>query len=316
MYAVQETQPGPVWADVYCHREAGYREWFLREGDAARPPYLAGCSQAVWCGDAPLLVRNYDYHPLLWDGVQLASEWSGKRIVGMIDSLWGMLDGMNDDGLAVSLSFGGRQVVGEGFGMPLILCYVLETWSDVPEGVAALLRIPSHMSYNVTLLDRLGNCQTVFVAPDRQPAVTNRLLATNHQRVVAWEAFAHATASLDRERYLRARLSDPNESAERFVDRFLEAPLHQTAFARGWGTLYTSVYRPQSLEITLRWTGYSLKQSIHQFQDAAVALSAASLAENRQHYEPHRHQPHDRRDDRDVSRTFGTGTAHRDQRRA
>ena len=99
-----------------------------------------------------------------WDAVQLATNWTGRRVIGMSDSLWGLLDGMNDDGLAVSLAFGGRKVVGVGFGMPLILRYVLETCCTVDEGVAALLRIPSHMSYNVTLVDAQGAYQTVYVA--------------------------------------------------------------------------------------------------------------------------------------------------------
>jgi predicted choloylglycine hydrolase len=316
LYAVAEDAPGPRWGAIYRHLEPGYRKWFLREGDAARPsyavairalrhhmpelvptyerlvelagggdgvarmlslwcptPYLTGCSQAVWRGDPPILVRNYDYHPGLWDAVQLSSAWTGRRVIGMLDSLWGVIDGINEDGLAVSLSFGGRQVVGEGFGMPLILRYVLETCSTVVDGVAALVRIPSHMSYNVTLLDAAGAHRTVFIAPDRPSAVTHRSLATNHQRVVEWEAFAHATASLDRERFLRARLAEPNEGAERFVARFLEAPLHQSAFGLGWGTLYTAVYEPRTRSTGLHWAGFSFAQSIDNFQETAVSLS-------------------------------------------
>ncbi len=81
-----------------------------------------------------MLVRNYDYHPALWDGVLLSSSWTGRRVIAMLDSLWGVLDGINEDGLAVSLAFGGRQVVGEGFGMPLILRYVLETCAQRGRG--------------------------------------------------------------------------------------------------------------------------------------------------------------------------------------
>ena len=238
-------------------------------------PYLTGCSQAVWGTTPSLLVRNYDYHPALWDGVLLSSAWTGRRVVAMLDSLWGVLDGINEDGLAVSLAFGGRPVVGEGFGMPLILRYVLETCRDVKSAVAALVRIPSHMSYNVTLLDARGGHRTVFVAPDRPPAVTHRRLATNHQRVVEWEAFADATASVDRERYLRARLDDPAEGAHRFVQRFLEPPLHQQRFHHGWGTLYTAVYEPRTTSVALHWAGASLHQSIGHFDEAAVALSFA-----------------------------------------
>jgi predicted choloylglycine hydrolase len=165
--------------------------------------------------------------------------------------------------------------------MPLILRYALETCGTVEEAVAVLLRVPTHMSYNVTLLDAQGEHRTVFLAPDRAPAVTRRPLATNHQRVVEWEAFAHATASVDRERFLRARLEDSNESAARFVGRFLEPPLHIGNFLHGWGTLYTTVYEPQTASMALYWTGGSLRQSIGQFQESAVTLSFDAVQRER-----------------------------------
>ena len=43
----------------------------------------------------------------------------------MSDCLWGLLDGINDAGLAVSLAFGGR-ATREGFGIPLVVRYLLE----------------------------------------------------------------------------------------------------------------------------------------------------------------------------------------------
>jgi hypothetical protein len=113
----------------------------------------------------------------------------------------------------------------------------------------------------------------VYVAPDRPPFVAHRAFATNHQRHIDWEAFAEATASVDREQHLIARLDDATESASRFVQRFLEPPLYQSSFARGWGTLYTAVYEPASRRTALHWAGLSLQQSIDSFQEGAVTLS-------------------------------------------
>jgi predicted choloylglycine hydrolase len=45
-----------------------------------RPPaYLTGCSQAVWLGDDPLLVRNYDYAPALARGRSCAATGTAGR---------------------------------------------------------------------------------------------------------------------------------------------------------------------------------------------------------------------------------------------
>src|SRR6056297_804853 len=87
------------------------------------PRYLAGSSQAVWSGDAPLLVRHYDYDSRAFDAVVLHTRWLGRAVMGTSVGLFGLVDGMNDAGLVVSLTFGGRREVGDGFGVPLILRY-------------------------------------------------------------------------------------------------------------------------------------------------------------------------------------------------
>ena len=123
-----------------------------------RPPaYLTGCSQVVWPGEEPMLVRNYDYSPALCEGLILLSRWNGRAVLAMVDCLWGVLDGINDAGLAVSLTFGGRKVVGDGFGIPIVLRYILE-FCDTAEqaGEVHASRVPVHMSYNVTAVDRRG----------------------------------------------------------------------------------------------------------------------------------------------------------------
>lgn len=165
-----------------------------------RPPrYLAGCSQAVWQGGEPLLVRNYDYDPQAFDAVLLKTGWLGRGVIGVSDGLFGLIDGMNDAGLAISLTFGGRREVGEGFGVPLILRYILQTCRSVPEAEAVLRRMPCHMSYNVTVLDSSRRFITVYLAPDRKPVVTRSPVATNHQERVEWSSHARFTATVERE---------------------------------------------------------------------------------------------------------------------
>jgi len=116
----------------------------------------------------------------------------------MLDCLWGLLDGINDAGLAVSLTFGGRPQVGEGFGIPLVIRYVLQTCGTTEEAMRALRRIPVHMSYNVTAMDRDGQRATVYLAPDRPAHVTSLAVATNHQGTVEWAPYAAAIRTVER----------------------------------------------------------------------------------------------------------------------
>jgi len=217
------------------------------------PAYLSACSQAVWQGSPPLLVRNYDYHASAFDAVLLRSRWLGRRVLGMSDCITGLLDGINDSGLAVTLTFGGRRVVGVGFGVPLILRYVLETCSTVREAALVLARIPCHMAYNVTLLDAAGDWATVYLGPDRKAYVSKAVVATNHQERVEWATHALATASVEREQFLLNELARGRPTKEAFVSAFLRPPVYSLAFDRGFGTLYTSVYSPAERNLQLLW---------------------------------------------------------------
>jgi predicted choloylglycine hydrolase len=231
------------------------------------PPYLAGCSQAVWPGAEPVMVRNYDYAPSAFDAVLLRTQWRGRAVMGISDGLWGLVDGVNDAGLALSLTFGGRRVAGDGFGVPLILRYVLQTCRTAEEAGAVLARIPCHMSYNVTALDRKRHFVTAYLAPDRPAVLTHAAVATNHQERVEWAGHARFTATVERERYLLQRLTLHREPKDRFVAAFLRPPLYSTAFAHGFGTLYTAVYEPRARAMRLCWPGAVWPQRLAAFEE-------------------------------------------------
>ncbi len=234
------------------------------------PPYIAGCSQAVWVDpagrDEPVLLRNYDFAPALLEGNWLATRWLGPRVAAMGDCLWGALDGVNEGGLAASLSFGGRTVAGTGFGIPLVLRYLLEVAQTTAQAVAILQRVPVHMAYNVTLLDRTGDWATVFVGPDRPVEVTRHKAVTNFQREVEWPEHARATRAAERLAALQQRI-DQAGPAQQAIDALLAEPLYQTSWARGYGTLYSAVYRPLSGRAELRWPGDTWAQSLQVFEE-------------------------------------------------
>ncbi|MCP4327608.1 MAG: hypothetical protein GY791_04120 [Alphaproteobacteria bacterium] len=239
------------------------------------PGYIAGCSQVVWPGDEPVLIRNYDYAPGATDGVILHSSWNGMRAIAMVDSLIGALDGVNEAGLAVSLTFGGRRVRGDGFGVPIIVRYLLEFCETTAEAAEVLARVPSFMAHNVTVVDRGGKFVTAFLSPDRPAVVRQIPIATNHQGEVEWHNHARATATLERENFLSFRLSDPAMTAPRLADAFLRPPLYTRAYAQGYGTIYTAVYYPRRGLAEYRWPGVTWRLSFDDFKDASHDITFA-----------------------------------------
>ncbi len=220
------------------------------------PRYLVHCSQAVLAdSDGPVLVRNYDLDPALCEGRLLRSAWLGRAVVGMVEGLAGLADGMNDAGLVISLAFGGRPALGRGFGVPLIVRYLLQVCADVPDAVEALRGLPCHMAYNLTLVDRFGRHATVLMAPDRPAIVQDVPFATNHQIGVEWPRHARLSQTLERSEFLERTLATPGLDGSTLESRFLAPPLHRRRYALGFGTVYTAVYRPVTGTVQLAWPG-------------------------------------------------------------
>jgi predicted choloylglycine hydrolase len=219
------------------------------------PRFLPGCSQLALAGDSPVLVRNYDYRPDLCERVIFSSAFTGRRVIGSSDCLWGLLDGMNDAGLVISLAFGGRRDVASGFGIPLVVRYVLEVAETVADAVATLARVPVNMAYNLTILDRNGETASVFVAPGAEPEVFAACPATNHRGKVPDDPdHAKRFRSVERQQALFGLLAR-RPASDSVISAFLQPPLYNTAYTEGFGTLYTAAYRPDDGVVDYVWPG-------------------------------------------------------------
>jgi predicted choloylglycine hydrolase len=201
----------------------------------------------------------------------------------MSDCIWGLLDGVNDAGLSMSLAFGGRRDTAPGFAMPLVVRYLLELCETTEDAVAVLGRLPVQASYNLTIADRAGHAVTAHVAPDRPLELGRSVVATNHQGEVEWPEHAEAVRSEERERHML----DLMAAGELAADRFLEPPLYNTQYDDGFGTLYTAVYHPAEAAVEYRWPGETWRQSCDAFEEGirAVRLPSWKSASDSSHEE-------------------------------
>jgi predicted choloylglycine hydrolase len=268
-----------------------YRRWYLSEGESARPSYVVAANKlrahmpelattydelvdavgggdlearflshwnppplfTAWTRDQHLLLRTYDYPPLLCDTTVLASSFGGTRVVAMSDCLWGAVDGVNEHGLSVAIAFGGRQAVGEGFGIGLVVRYLLQVAHDVPQALEVLDRVPVQLAYNVALVDAHGGAAIAQVGPGRGTTVAPGLTAGNRQGRTEWPEHTAFCATVEREAALAAAVADPTTTAATLVQDFLRAPVHRDPATTTWGTVYTAAYDSDARTLDLLW---------------------------------------------------------------
>jgi predicted choloylglycine hydrolase len=247
------------------------------------PPLFGTCSLAAWTKDEHALIHNYDYSPLLCDTTVLGSRWHGTPVAAMSDCGWGATDGMNAHGLAAAIAFGGRPVVGEGFGIGLVVRYLLEVAHDVPSALAILSRVPVRLAYNVALVDRAGHAAIAQVSPDRPLAVSDAVTAGNRQGATEWPEHSAFCATVEREEALALAVAEPGMTAAGLVGRFLAPPIYRHPAATLWGTVYTAAYYCDSGCLQLSWPDDSWTLSVEEFREGVrnrrtlVAVPAGPL---------------------------------------
>lgn len=234
------------------------------------PTYLGGCSlAAVADADEVRLVRNYDLSPELNEGLLLRSEWTGRPVMGMVEFLWGLSDGVNGAGLSVALAYGGRSETANGFGITTIVRYVLETCDTVEQAIAALRRVPSHMAYNLVLADASGHTASVEISPGGGVKLMPRAIATNHQSGPAEAERLAFTRSHERLAHLGAISAGPQE----LNHQFLSDPLIQDRYAEGFGTLFTAEYDPMRRTLGLTMGGNRWDQTMAAFEEGQRVIN-------------------------------------------
>lgn len=227
------------------------------------PPLVSACSMAMPLSPSPSLVRNYDYPALLSDALALRTRFSGRAVIGMSDCTLGLMDGVNDAGVAIALAFGGRREVGEGFGIGLVVRYLLQVATSTAQAIAIVEHLPVQMSYNLAIVDAAGDYRVAMVGPDRPAETLAVASAANRQGYTAWPEHAAYCNTVEREEHLSALMAMPGIDTASVVDQFLQAPLHRPLTESTWGTLYTTVYDCARGQMTLAWPDERWEMSVH-----------------------------------------------------
>jgi predicted choloylglycine hydrolase len=227
---------------------------------ADTPAIIGSCSQAVAGG---VLVRNYEYSPAKFEATIWKSALTGRGVIGVTAGLWGLLDGINDAGLAASIAFGGQRRHGPGFAIPLIVRYLLEVCETVGDVEEQLPTLPPTEAYNLTVADRAGRAASFFLTPGEPPRRAPDIAVTNHQETVTWPDHAEFTCTVERQHVLSKLVrAAPRDEV---VAAMLQPPLFRTDYASMFGTLYTAAYQPADGVAEYHWPGQSWRQSFRNF---------------------------------------------------
>lgn len=239
------------------------------------PTFYSGCSQLIYKKEQTALIRNYDFPAFLCEGTIMQSQWLDKKVIATADCVWGALDGINDAGLSISINYGGRLVEGKGFGITIVVRYVLETCSNVEEAIEVFKRVPVHLDYNIALVDKTGNHSTIFIAPDREVCVSNATTSTNHQGPIEPGKPVFLEDSTTRLDALNRIAAQQETTLQETVAPFLYPPLYRPHDAHSSGTLYTVVYLPAEGQVSYLWPHKSLNLSFDLFPEQTLDIHYA-----------------------------------------
>jgi len=136
-----------------------------------------------------------------------------------------------------------------------------KNWISEPE----LLDLKNHRRavYGFVSRRKLDSMLALFDFPNPNSSSEQRV-STNHQHGVEWARHAQTTRSVEREAALQRAVA-AGRDAEAVLGSFLRPPVYQTSYGRGYGTLYTALYRPQEASAELIWPTVRWHQSCESF---------------------------------------------------
>lgn len=226
----------------------------------------------------PLLARNYEFHPEAEDFNLVRTSVTGKYThLGTSVLLFGRDDGMNECGLAVTMSSCGfpvgaieymRKPKIHGLQFWAVIRSVLEHCRDVEDALAFLKEMPIAYNLNMMLMDKSGNAALVETLDGRtavkRPLADSGedyLCATNHpvvSELIPYEpqAMRH---SLVRHEWIRRKMDKKEKIGVEDLKQMLHSEYPDGLcchyFQDYFGTTKSMVFSPVHGTISLSWGG-------------------------------------------------------------
>lgn len=216
-----------------------------------------GCSQFFLNG---YLARNYDDAPGAVEGEFAVSTPTGSfKSFGSTIGYLERLDGINEKGVAVSLTFGaGHPPIQHGIGSAMFTRIVLDKAGSVEEAIELFEKAPYVTPNNVMIADSSGNAVVIEASAGqyhiRKPEegifiCANSYLAPEmrkHQRINNKTTKWREQAMLRKEPNLANRAELMNFLTTDFPDGLFEP-----YYSVGLGTLWSVIYHPKTLGVHL-----------------------------------------------------------------
>ncbi|MUK90534.1 linear amide C-N hydrolase [Ornithinibacillus sp. L9] len=246
--AIRTFAPG-IWDEIEGLADA--LQW--RMHDAIREfggYYLeygrSGCS--IFTG-MDYMIRNYDNHPLSYEGRYMLYQPSdqGYAMIGPSMQITGRIDGMNEKGLAMGYNFVNRKKSGSGFICNMIGRLVLESCASVEEAVALLKEIPHRHSFSYVLLDKQGLSYVVEASP-RAVDVHQSNACTNHFEKLTGENRYRMDESQFRQQTIREHQENTTDAYKAFqIMNNTDKGVFSPKYGAWAGTLHSSGYFPKDM---------------------------------------------------------------------
>ena len=196
------------------------------------------------------MVRNYDYHPLTYDGRYSFFQPSdqGYAIAGPSSRVTGRMDGMNEKGLAMGYNFMQRRKPGNGFICPMIGRMILETCATLDDAIQLLKELPHRGSFSYVVLDQNEKTYVIEASPravEARPSNT----CTNHFELLQHENRHHLDDSKRRMAIIEKEAEQSINAHDAFrllndKDKDVFSDLYKS-----WaGTIHTAAYFPKELK--------------------------------------------------------------------